>query len=164
MAIKDTLLAEFDHEMGTTRRLLERVPDGNLSWKPHAKSMSLGGLATHLSNLPHWGGTILTHGSFDLADAPPNIEEKTSRAEILAAFEGNTRQTRALLDRPDAELIVPWTLKRAGQEIFTMPRAAAFRTFVLYHMVHHRGQLSVYLRLNEVPIPPIYGPSADEGS
>ena len=127
MAIKDTLLAEFDHEMGTTRRLLERVPDGNLSWKPHAKSMSLGGLATHLSNLPHWGGTILTQGSFDLADAPPNIEEKTSRAEILAAFEGNTRQTRALLDRPDAELIVPWTLKRAGQEIFTMPRAAGSR-------------------------------------
>jgi len=163
MAIKDGLLAEFDHEMGTTRRLLERLPDDRLSWKPHAKSMSLGGLATHLSNLPGWGNTIMNDLSFDLAGAPPNLQEKTSRAEIVASFDATTKQTRLALDKTDAELVAPWSLKRGGHEIFTMPRVAAFRTFVLYHMVHHRGQLSVYLRMNEVPVPAIYGPTADEG-
>jgi uncharacterized damage-inducible protein DinB len=163
MPIKDGLLAEFDHEMGTTRKLLERLPDEKLSWKPHAKSMSLGGLATHLANLPHWGGTILNDASFDLAAAPPNLQEKTSRAEILAAFDETIRRTRGWLDKSDAELMAPWALKRGGQEMFSLPRIAAFRTFVLYHTVHHRGQLSVYLRLNDVPVPAIYGPSADEG-
>ena len=163
MAIKDGLLAEFDHEMGTTRKLLERLPEENLSWKPHDRSMSMGGLATHLANLPHWGGTILNEASFDLANAPPNLAEKTSRADILRAFDDTTKQTRAWLDKSDAELVAPWTLKRGGHEVFSMPRVAAFRSFVLYHMVHHRGQLSVYLRLNNVPVPAIYGPSADEG-
>jgi uncharacterized damage-inducible protein DinB len=163
MAIKDGILAEYDHEMATTRKLLERLPDDKLAWRPHAKSMSFGGLGTHLSNLPNWGGTILSELGFDLADAPPNIEEKTSRADILAAFDASTRKTRAALDKTDAELMAPWSLRRAGQEVFTLPRVAAFRTFVLYHVVHHRGQLSVYLRLNEVPVPAIYGPSADEG-
>lgn len=163
MALKDGLLAEYDHEIGTTRKLLERVPDDKLRWKPHQKSMSLGGLATHLSALPHWGGAILNESSFDLAAAGPDVQEKTSRAEILKAFEESTRQTRAWLDKSDAELGAPWSLKRGGRELFTMPRLAAFRTFVLYHMVHHRGQLSVYLRLNDVPVPSIYGPSADEG-
>jgi uncharacterized damage-inducible protein DinB len=163
MALKDGLLAEFDHEMGTTRKLLERVPDDKLSWKPHEKSMSMGGLATHLANLPTWGGTILNEMSFDLAEAPPNLQEKASRAEILKAFDESTKQTRAWLDKSDPELFAMWALKRAGQEMFSLPRVAAFRTFVLYHIVHHRGQLSVYLRLNDVPVPSIYGPSADEG-
>jgi len=163
MAIKDGLLAEYDHEMGTTRKLLERLPDDKLAWKPHEKSMSLGGLATHVSNLPNWGGTILTGLSFDLADSPPNLEEKSSRSDILAAFDASSTRTRGLLDKSDAELLAPWSLKRGGQEVFTLPRVAAFRTFVLYHVVHHRGQLSVYLRLNDIPVPAIYGPSADEG-
>jgi uncharacterized damage-inducible protein DinB len=163
MAIKDGLRAEFDHEIGTTRRLLERLPDDKLSWKPHAKSMSLGGLATHLGNLPRWGGLILNTASFDLADAPPNLEERTSRADILAAFDETTAKARQSLDKTDAELMAPWSLKRSGQEMFTMPRVSAFRSFVLYHLVHHRGQLSVYLRLNDVPVPPMYGPTADEG-
>ena len=163
MAIKDGLLAEFDHEMGTTRKLLERLPEEKLSWKPHDRSMSMGGLATHLANLPHWGGTILNEASFDLANAPPNLAEKTSRADILRAFDDTTKQTRAWLDKSDAELAAPWTLKRGGHEVFSMPRVAAFRSFVLNHIIHHRGQLSVYLRLNNVPIPPIYGPTADEG-
>lgn len=163
MAIKDGILAEFDHEMATTRKLLERLPDDKLAWRPHAKSMSLGGLATHLSNVPNWGGMILSELGFDLADAPPPIEEKTSRAAVLEAFDASTRKTRAALDKTDAELLAPWSLRRAGQEVFTLPRVAAFRTFVLYHVVHHRGQLSVYLRLNDVAVPAIYGPSADEG-
>jgi uncharacterized damage-inducible protein DinB len=164
MAMRDGLLAEFDHEMGKTRKLLERMPDEKLSWKPHAKSMSLGGLGTHLANIPYWGGTIMNGPFFDLAVSPANVEEKRSRADILAAFDENTKQTRASLDKSDGELMAPWALKRGTHEMFSMPRAAAFRTFVLYHMVHHRGQLSVYLRLNDVPVPAIYGPSADEGS
>jgi uncharacterized damage-inducible protein DinB len=163
MAIKDGILAEYDHEIGTTRKLLERVPDDKLAWRPHPKSMTLAGLATHLSNLPNWGGTILNDLSFDLADAPANLEEKSSRADILTAFDVSAARTRAALDRSDPELLAPWSLKRDGQEVFTLPRVAAFRTFVLYHIVHHRGQLSVYLRLNDVPIPAIYGPTADEG-
>lgn len=164
MGIKDGLLADFDHEMGTTRRLLERLPDDKLSWKPHAKSMSLGGLATHLSNLPHWGLIILDEASFDLAAAPPNLAEKTSREEILAGFDDTCTRTRARMDKSDAEYQAPWTLKRAGQQVFSVPRVAAFRSFVLHHAIHHRGQLSVYLRLNDVLVPAIYGPSADEGA
>jgi len=163
MALKELLLSEFDHEMGTTRRLLERVPDHKLTWKPHEKSMTVGGLATHLGNIPNWGARILREDGFDLADAPPNLEARTSRADILAAFDQSTSAARPLLDRTDAELMGRWTLKRGGHEMFSLPRAAAFRSFVLNHMIHHRGQLSVYRRLNDVPVPAIYGPSADEG-
>ena len=162
MAIKDVLLAEYDHEMATTRKLLERIPDAQLSWKPHEKSMSLGGLATHVTNLPNWGAAILDDSSFDLASAPPHLAERGSRAEILAAFDEATKQTRGKMHKSDAEYLAPWALKRGGQQMFSMPRSAAFRSFVLYHLVHHRGQLSVYLRLNNVPVPPIYGPTADE--
>jgi uncharacterized damage-inducible protein DinB len=163
MALKDSLLAEFDHEMGTTRRLLERLPDAQLAWKPHEKSMSLGGLATHLSNLPNWGTTILNDEFYDLAAGPPNLEAKPSREAILAFFDEAAKTARRSLDKTDAELNARWALRRGDQEMFSLPRAAAFRTFVLYHVVHHRGQLSVYLRLNNVPVPAIYGPTADEG-
>jgi len=163
MAIKDSLLTDFDHEMGTTRKLLERLPDDKLSWKPHVKSMSLGGLATHVSNIPQWAGTILNEPFFDLANAPPNQAEKTSRAEILASFDETRKRTRDWMDKTDAEYSSLWTLKRGGQAMFSVPRVSAFRSFVLHHVIHHRGQLSVYLRLNDVPVPAIYGPSADEG-
>ena len=156
-------MVEFDHEMATTRKLLERVPDNKLAWKPHEKSMSLGGLATHLGNISNWAGAILNDASFDLASAPPNLEPANTRAALLDAFDRSTTQTRAWLDRSDSEYTSMWSLKRAGQEVFSMPRVAAFRTFVLYHIVHHRGQLSVYLRLNDIPVPAIYGPTADEG-
>jgi uncharacterized damage-inducible protein DinB len=164
MAIKDALLADFDHEMGTTRKLLERVPDDKLSWKPHAKSMSLAELATHLSRIPQWGGTILNEPFFDLAaNPPPSQPENTSRAEILAAFDETRKRTRGWMDKTDAEYSSLWTLKRGGQQMFSLPRVSAFRSFILHHVIHHRGQLSVYLRLNDVPVPAIYGPSADEG-
>jgi uncharacterized damage-inducible protein DinB len=163
MAIKDGLTAEFDHEMGTTRRLLERVTDDRLSWKPHAKSWSLAGLATHLAHIPGWGSTILNDPFFDLATSPPPNPELPSRADILGVFEAKAKAARESLNKTDGELAALWALRRGPQEIFSMPRAAAFRTFVLYHSVHHRGQLSVYLRLNDIPVPAIYGPSADEG-
>jgi uncharacterized damage-inducible protein DinB len=162
MTIKDTFLAEFDHEMASTRRLLERVPEERFDWKPHEKSMSLGGLATHLSNLPHWAEAILTGTSFDLETAPPNLTPFPSRAAVLAHFDETTKTARALMDKTDAEWAARWTLKRGSYEVFSIPRMSAFRTFILNHMIHHRGQLSVYLRLNDVPVPSIYGPSADE--
>ena len=163
MAIKDALLTDYDHEMGTTRRLLERLPDDKLAWKPHEKSMSLGGLATHLSNIPQWAGPILNEAFFDVASAPPNQAEKTSRAEILASFDATRKQTRDWMDKSDAEYSSMWSLRRGGQEMFSVPRVAAFRSFVLHHLIPPRGQLCVYLRLNDVPVPAIYGPSADEG-
>ena len=163
MALKDTLLMEFDHEMGTTRRLLERLPDTRFDWKPHEKSMTLGGLATHLSNLPNWGTTILNDAAYDLAAGPPHLTQAASRAEVLAHFDSATARTRTALEKTDAELGAPWKLTRGDTEMFSLPRTVAFRMFVLYHTVHHRGQLSVYLRLNDVPVPAIYGPTADEG-
>jgi uncharacterized damage-inducible protein DinB len=162
MALKEALLAEFDHEMGTTRRLLERVPEDKLAWKPHEKSMALGELASHLGNIPNWTATILNDSSFDLATMTKQAPG-ASQGEILALFDASSRSARALLDRTDGEYAAPWSLKRGDQLMFTLPRIAAFRNFVLNHTIHHRGQLSVYLRLNDIPLPPIYGPSADEG-
>lgn len=163
MAIKDGVLAEFDHEMGVTRRLLDRIPDDRMAAAPHPKSMSLGGLATHLATLPQWTAIVMGQQMFDMADAPPRRAAMTSRAAVLAEFDTSVRDARALLDKTDAEYVAPWTLKRGGQQIFTMPRIGVFRSFVLSHSIHHRGQLSVYLRLNDIPVPAIYGPSADEG-
>jgi len=163
MALKELVLAEFDHEMGATRRLLERLPDDKLGWRPHARSMTMGGLATHLGNIPNWSAAILDGDSFDLTAAPPPMEERTSRSDVLALFDASTRTARGAMDKSDAEYMGRWTLKRGGQEVFSMPRVAVFRSFVISHSVHHRGQLSVYLRLNDVPVPAIYGPSADEG-
>ena len=98
-----------------------------------------------------------------MMDAPPPMEERTSRSDVLALFDASTRTARGAMDKSDAEYMGRWTLKRGGQEVFSMPRVAVFRSFVISHSIHHRGQLSVYLRLNDVPVPAIYGPSADEG-
>jgi uncharacterized damage-inducible protein DinB len=161
MAIKDALLAEYDHEIATTRKLLERLPDERLAWKPHPKSMSLGGLGTHLANLPTWAGNILDETFFDLAGMTV-ATEKTSRDDILKTFDENTKRARQMMDKTDAEYVARWSLRRGGQEMFSLPRIAALRSFVMSHIIHHRGQLSVYLRLNDIPVPPIYGPTADE--
>jgi uncharacterized damage-inducible protein DinB len=162
MSIVDSLLPEFDHEMTTTRKLLERVPEDRLDWKPHAKSTSLGGLATHVANLPTWGSITVNQTELDLAESGV-AELARTRAELLARFDANVASTRAALaGKSDAELMVPWTLKRAGQKIFSMPRVGVWRSFVMSHLIHHRGQLSVYLRMNDVALPSIYGPSADE--
>jgi uncharacterized damage-inducible protein DinB len=160
--IKEALLPEFDHEIATTRKLLERIPDARLAWKPHTRSMSLAAIGTHLSSLPLWADVILNRSWFDTAEITRDIE-KTATADILGAFDASARAARGWMDRSDAEYLAPWALKRGGQEMFSMPRVAAFRTFVMSHLIHHRGQLSVYLRLNDVAVPAIYGPTADEG-
>lgn len=162
MGLVDSLLPEFDREMSTTRRLLDRVPDDRLDFTPHPRSTTLGGLATHVANLPIWGAMTIQRSDLDLAEAGV-AELATSRADLLARFDANVATTRAaLVAASDAELMAPWTLRRAGQTIFSMPRVGVWRAFVLSHIIHHRGQLTVYLRMNDVPLPSIYGPSADE--
>ena len=165
MAIKDALLPEFDHEMATTRRLLERLPEAEFAWKPHDRSMALGQLAGHIANLPQWCSATLASTVFDLdalpIDARPQLP--ASRAAVLEEFDGKVAAARNLLtSTTDAEFMTPWTLKKGGQEVFTLPRISAIRSFVMNHLIHHRGQLSVYLRLKDVPLPSIYGPTADE--
>ena len=162
--MKDALLAEFDHEMGSTRRLLERVPDAQLRWKPHDKSYTLGDLSGHIANLSTWMGRILDSTEFDLSSvAEARATPPVSRDELLQRLDANTKSARAkLADQTDASLLGPWTLKNVGREMFTMPRASVLRSFVFNHMIHHRGQLTVYLRLQNVPLPSLYGPTADE--
>lgn len=161
--ISQALLPEFDHEMANTRKSLERVPDDRLGFKPHPKSMSLGGLATHLSTINHWAEAVLGLDGFDIATAPPNAEFKSS-AEALAAFDQHAAVARKLIaEATDAELLKPWTLSAGPNKIFTLPRAAVLRSFIMNHTIHHRAQLGVYLRLNDISVPSIYGPSADEG-
>ncbi len=165
MAIKDALLAEYDHEMATTRRVLERIPEQQFAWKPHEKSMSLGQLAGHIANIPFWAGPILTALSFDLDELPQGTRARipASRDAVVEEFDEKVAATRKLIAAAaDPEMMARWTLKRAGAEMFSMPRIAALRSFVMSHSIHHRGQLSVYLRLQNVPLPPIYGPTADE--
>lgn len=165
MTIAETLLPEFDREMATTRRLLERVPEDKLTWVPHPKSMPLGALAEHLGQLAVWGQMTIAASEVDLEKMarPPDYQPLATRAALLGHFDREVAACRtALVGRTDAELMAPWTLRRGAKAFFTMPKAACWRTFVMNHVVHHRGQLSVYLRLLDVPLPSIYGPSADE--
>jgi uncharacterized damage-inducible protein DinB len=164
MALKDALLPEFDHEMGTTRRLLERVPDADLTWKPHEKSFSLGHLAAHLANLLTWVDIACDNAIFDVLTLDNRSRDAESSADILRTFDANVRRARArIAEQTDSSLLSPWTMTQGQHEMFTMPKAAVLRTFVMNHMIHHRGQLTVYLRLRNVPLPSIYGPTADEG-
>ena len=156
-----SLLPEFDQEMATTRRLLERVPSNKGEWKPHQKSFALGHLAQLISNMPGWITNILTETSLDLSRAGKYTFEKTET--LLEAFDRNVREARgALASASDANLDVSWSLTMGPQTLMTETRRAMVRQ-TISHLVHHRGQLSVYLRLLDVPVPSIYGPTADEG-
>ena len=163
MFIKEWLLPEFDHEIGATRRVLERLSDDQLGWRPHDKSRTAGGLGTHIASIPTWACSVLDATSFDVTTLAPPPSPLASRTEMLQLFDESARKSRAIMDRTDAEYMAVWTLKRGEHEVFSVPRLMAFRSFVLNHLIHHRGQLSVYLRLLNVSVPPIYGPSADEG-
>ena len=163
MRIIDPLIQEFTHECQLTRKVLERVPRAHYAWRPHEKSMTLGRLAGHIAENPGWGTATLQHdvlvldGSFAAytAESPEHMLERFDRevADALAAMQHAT----------DEQMRATWCMKDTeGRIILEMPRAAVFRTFILNHMVHHRGQLTVYLRMLDVPLPAIYGPSADE--
>ena len=165
MAIAESILPEFDHETATTRTLLERVPGDKAEWKPHVRSMSIGQLAMHIANLPRWAAIALERTQFDTnppGESRPASPPYEAAQAVLETYDRNVAAARALLARTtDGEFMVQWTLKNGGKTMFSMPRVAVFRSFVLNHAVHHRGQLSVYLRLLDVPLPSIYGPTAD---
>jgi uncharacterized damage-inducible protein DinB len=167
MSIGHTLLPEFDNEMSNTRRTLERVPEDKFEWKPHEKSMPLGQLAVHLATLPTWAVYALAQDSLDIAppgEAPQSMPEVGSRGELLSLFDESVSSAReALAGASDERMLGDWSLLKGGRTILTMPRVAVLRSFVMNHNIHHRAQLGVYLRLNDLPVPSIYGPSADEG-
>lgn len=166
MPIAESLLPEFDHEMAGTRKVLERVPLDDPQWVPHERSMKIGYMAGHLADLPGWVVATLEHDSLDLA--PPGGEpykspEAASRDEVLERFDANVAKAREVLaETPDEAFFESWALLRGGEEIFSMPKIAVLRSFVMNHMIHHRAQMTVYLRLHDVPVPGLYGPSADE--
>lgn len=164
MALIDALLPEFDREMGLTRRALERVPDGQFDWKPHPTSVTLGRLAEHLTEMPQWATLTMTQTGIEITTGPPaDYVRPATRAAVLAQFNKYLKESRGhVAGKTDGELNAPWTLKSDGKEVFTMPKIAVMRNFVLNHMIHHRGQLMVYLRMLGVPVPSIYGPSGDE--
>ena len=159
------MLPEFDHETATTRLLLERVPEDKASWRPHVKSMSLGELAAHVASIPAWAPVTLKETEFDtnpIGGQPYVSPQFETTAKLLETYDRGIKAARAMLAATtDGEMMVAWTLKSGGRMMFNMPRAAVFRSFIMNHTIHHRGQLSVYLRLCDVALPPIYGPTAD---
>jgi uncharacterized damage-inducible protein DinB len=168
MSIAAVLLPEFDHEMSNTRKVLAVVPAADAAWRPHPKSSALGELAAHIALLPMWATKTLELRELDLgspANAPIARVPFTTVPTLLEQFDRNVREARAALAQAsDAALGETWTLKNGGTTIFSLPRAVVMRGFVLSHMIHHRGQLTVYLRLRDVPLPSLYGPTADSRS
>ncbi len=166
MALSEALLPEYDQEMAVTRRALERAPGDQFGWKPHEKSMSLGYLASHLAQIPQWGCIALDTENYDVAPPdgePERIEAAETPAALLAMFDDNAAKAReAIAAASDGRLMAEWTLLSGAAAVITLPRIAVLRSFVMNHSIHHRGQLSVYYRLLGVPVPAMYGPSADE--
>jgi len=168
MSIAQSLIPELQHEVALTRKALERLPADKYEWAPHPKSMTVRQLASHIATIPTWGTMTLSTESFDISPpgAPPYVAPAFgTTAEVLAGFEKAAGDfSAALAGADDAAMMTPWSLLKGGQTAFTMPRVAVVRGMIMNHLVHHRGQLSVYLRLLDVPVPAIYGPSADEQS
>ena len=166
--IAQSMLPEFDHEMANTRKTLERIPEDKLAWKPHEKSMTLGRLAGHVAELAGWAVPTLTQNSLDFAppgQPPMQPTIATSRKQVLDIFDKNREESRrAIAGASNEDFVKNWTLMRGGQTLMTMPKIAVLRSFCINHIIHHRAQLGVYLRLNNIAVPSVYGPSADEGT
>ena len=166
MPYAETLLPEFDQEMASTRKVLERIPDEKFDWKPHPKSNTIGWNANHVADLVNWVVLALTRPSLDIApvDGPKyEFPALTSREAILNLFDRNVAAARgAIAEAKDEDLGHMWELSQAGQVFLSMPRSAVVRSFVMNHLIHHRAHLCVYLRLNDIPVPGMYGPSGDE--
>lgn len=164
MAIKDAFIAELKHESSMTKKMLEKVPLDKKEWKPHEKSMTLGRLATHVAENTHWVSDIISIGEFDfMKNYNFNPPDASTTDELLEIFQKNLDKAIAdLSTMSDEDLAKPWTVKRGEQVMFSTPKKVSIRSWALNHMIHHRGQLSVYLRLLNVPVPGMYGPSADE--
>jgi uncharacterized damage-inducible protein DinB len=168
MPLSEAMLPEFDQEMANTRKTLERVPEDKFGWKPHEKSFSMGHLANHLSFLPNWAVSIVSQDSIDVApvgEPPLKAPEAKTMQEMLEMFDSAIAAARAAIaGASDEQLFKTWTLLAGGKTVLKLPKVACLRSFVMNHSIHHRAQLGVYLRLNDIPVPSIYGPSADEGS
>ncbi|TBL79058.1 DinB family protein [Paenibacillus thalictri] len=163
--VKQLIVGDAMHELATTRRMLERLPNEQMMWKPHVKSMSVGELSTHLTNLLNWQIAILLYPEFDLSTVPLRRQALERREDVLEEFDANVvKFERLLADCDEKTLGEEWVLRSGDHFIMRQPRAIALRTFGLSHMVHHRAQLGVYLRLLDIPVPGAYGPSADEES
>lgn len=165
MSMSASLLPPFDQLIAGTRQHLESIPDDRLDWKPHEKSYSIGELGSHLANLPNWAVMTLDADSLDIApdgDDAPTQAAYGSSAEMVAALDEHAAAARAAIESAsDEDLMGSWTLLVGGEEKLSAPRIGVLRTFVLEHMIHHRGQLTVYLRLLDVPVKPTFGPTAD---
>jgi uncharacterized damage-inducible protein DinB len=168
MSIAQSFLPEYDHEMANTRKTLERIPVDKLEYKPDPKSMSMGRLAGHLAEMPGYAVITMSTDSFDVAPkdgAPHTPMVATSQQQLLTEFDKNVAAGRAAIAAcSDEKMMQPWSLLAAGNTIFNMPRVGVIRTMVMSHLIHHRAQLTVYYRLNGIPVPALYGPSADEGN
>ena len=168
MKLSELFLPEFDQEMISVQKTLERIPEDKLTWKPHEKSMPLGRLAGHVAELSGWAANTIQSDSLDLmpvGQPPMQPTIATSRQQVLEVFKKNRDASRqAIAGASDEHLMKNWSLLRAGQTIMTMPRVNVLRMFCMNHLIHHRAQLGVYLRLNDIPVPSVYGPSADEGT
>jgi uncharacterized damage-inducible protein DinB len=166
MTINEALLPEFDQEAAATRKHLERVPEDKFAWKPHPKCFTMAGLSKHIVNMLAWTTDTIGKDSFDIAPpgAPPYKEEPVkSRQELLERFDKSSSEARAAIaGASDEHLMKPWSLLSGGTVLFTMPRIACIRAYIMNHTIHHRAQLGMYLRLNDIPLPGTYGPSADE--
>ena len=166
MSHAQNFLPEFDHEMASTRKVLERIPDDKLSWRAHPKSNTIGWNANHIAELPGWSVSIVTEPGYDFAPVGGERYQSpklTSTREIVELFDRNVAEARkALAALKDESLNDPWTLRGGERIIFTMPRSAVIRSFLMSHIIHHRAVLCVYLRLNNIPVPGLYGPSGDE--
>src|SRR6187401_180391 len=162
--IATAFLAELDNEAKVTRQCLERVPGDKFDWKPHEKSMTFGRLASHIAEMFGWTKETLANDVLDFATMDYKPFEPSSTEELLAFFDERIADAKSTLgSTSDEQFMTDWTMRNGEQVYFTMPKVAVMRSFVMNHIVHHRGQLSVYLRLNDIAVPAIYGPSADEG-
>lgn len=163
MALNTALLAELKQESANTRKMLERVPSDNLGWKPHEKSFSVGYLASHIANLPVWMGLTLLQDELDFAKTPLTTPQGTSAEDIVAKFDKNLADAIKILEETSDDVLnSQWTMRSGDHVFIIMPKKVCLRSFLFNHIVHHRGQLSVYLRLLDIPVPGMYGPSADE--
>jgi uncharacterized damage-inducible protein DinB len=166
MKISDALLPEFEQEMAGTRKVLSRCPEDRFEFRPHPKSFTMVSLATHIANMVGWAVDTIDKDFFDVAPpgAPPYKEESAkSSSDLMERFDRNVAAARtAISGASDEHLMAMWALKQTGKTLFSMPRIVCIRSFVMNHTIHHRAQLCVYLRLNDIPVPALYGPSADE--
>ncbi|MDX2268834.1 MAG: DinB family protein [Bryobacter sp.] len=163
--IAASLIPEFDHEIASLRKTLERLPEDKYDWKPHDKSMSLQALAAHLAEMVGWCTMTLKTPELDFATFPYQPFRPANNGELLAFLDERTKEARAALEAAsDTDMMTPWTIRNGENVFMTLPRVGMLRSMVFNHIVHHRGQLTVYMRILNVPVPALYGPSADEGA